>query len=701
MPKAFAHLLSPGRIGTLQTRNRIVMSAMGSDLSGEEGRAGDRIVAYYAARAAGGAGLIVTEAVPVAYPSGYSRPHALALADEVQRQAARALVAAVQRHGARIAMQLNHHGPLAKRDMLSGQPLLVPSEPEPGPRARQPYLPDEADIVRRQWAGAPPVTYTALSRQDIAALLDHYAEAARHVRDVGADAIEIHAAHGFLLSSFLSPRSNRRTDDYGGSTQARARLLLEVIRAVRDGAGIGFPIWCKLDTQEHDTPGGITLADAIETARLAQAEGIAAIMASCNANLANPTALTRSNIPDEHEWMVGNATALRKALDIPVITAGRIGFARANALVRRGAVDFIAFGRPMLADPDFPNKLAGNREADVRPCVYCYACISQLSFDEPVKCAVNPATGREAEVRVVPATRPFRIAVAGGGPAGLEVTRRLALAGHHVSLFDTGAELGGTLRFAALAYPPNEKLLRWLTSGVQHASVDVRLRHRFDAVDALRLRPDAIVLATGMVIAQSDIPGAELPHVFDGARLRALAAGADPASPMLCALGTIAGWLGVRPGPAGLRRLARVWTPFGRRVVVIGGDLVGLELAEFLSHHGHAVAVVHRHAQPGRGLYLVRRAAVLDRLRRGGVSIITDAQDVRIEDGWVAFRDVGERKIEADSVIIAEATPDHPASPAAFADLRIPVHEIGDRVALGYIEGALASAARVARDIGG
>ncbi|MDI6028939.1 FAD-dependent oxidoreductase [Corticibacterium sp. UT-5YL-CI-8] len=699
----FSHLLSPGHIGTLEIRNRIAMPAMGTDLSGERGVAGERIRAYYEARARGGVGLITTEAVPIAFPSGFSRPHAMALQNDEQRAAMRLLTEAVHRHGAKLALQLNHHGPMAKRDLLAGRPLLVPSEPIPRKGdAGAHFIPSEEEQLQPQRAATPPASYRVLTIGDIAELTALYGQAARAAREAGADAIELHAAHGFLLSSFLSPRTNRREDPYGGSTEGRARFLIEVLTEVRRAVGADFPVWCKIDSEEYLVAGGITLADAKVIARLAEAAGAAAIVASTTADPANALALTESNIPDQPQRMFPNAAAIRSGLQIPVIASGRIEPDEADRAIARGEVDFVGFGRKLLADAELAAKLAAGRASDVRPCVYCYACISQLTFDEPVKCAVNADTGHELTRAVQPTSKKLRVAVVGGGPAGMEAARRLCLAGHTVTLFEAGDCLGGTLRFAALAYVPNARLLQWLRRQVAGLPVDVRLGTRPTPDDLRVIGAELIVVATGAIRPPLPIPGAERPHVLSGDDLRSMltdgGGGKARALPLAARLAIAAGRrFGLMRSSATIAAASRVWMPLARNIVIIGSELVGLELAEFLALRGRTVTVLDDQPKPGGGLYVVRRPRVLHELADLGVTLINNAREIAIGVADVSFYDARQmHRIPAGTVIVAKGARGDATAADLYRRAGFPVRQIGDGTGVGYIEGAMADAAELA-----
>lgn len=695
-----AHLLSSGKIGTLTLRNRIVMAAMGSDLSGAGGIAGERIRDYYEARARGGCGMIVTEAVPVLYPSGFSRPHAIAIQNDVQRRGAEQLVRAIQRHGAAVAMQLNHHGPQARRDILEGRPLLVPSLPHAsGSDMDGIWLPEEREARKALQKDAPPIRFQVLCSDDIAALVEAFAAAAAGVRDVGADAIEIHAGHGFLLSSFLSSRTNRRNDQYGGSAENRARFLTEVLRAVRRRVGPDFPVWCKIDAVEHLVGNGITPADASITARLLHDAGASAIGLSASADPARAIALTESNIPHRPEGMIDAVRMVERISDLPIIASGRLAPERASRLIAQGTIDFATFGRKLLADPDMAAKLASGRTAEIRPCMYCYACISQLSFDRPIKCAANPDTAHETSRAVRPAARTLNVAVAGGGPAGMEAARRLALAGHRVTLLEAAPRLGGTMRYAALAYPPNEDLLNWLIREVRQSGADIRLGTRVDAQSLIELQPDLCVVAIGAQRPRVQLPGADRPHALSGDDFRAMMEGerGGAAGYLL----RVAGRLGLTARIDLMRQLSRLWMPLSRDVVIVGSGLVGLEMADFLAHRRRRVRVIDTAPVAGAGLQVIRRARVLHELQTMQVPIVTGCSEIEIGSRHVRFVDGSGamRSVKAGSVILATGTQTNPSLAAALRAHGLRTEEIGDCHRMSYIEGSLEDAAILAASL--
>ena len=482
----FPHLLSPVRIGGLEIRNRIAMAPMGVELGDAEGAVTEGVIAYYEARARGGAGLLITENVSAAYPWGANSEHELAFSDDRYLPGLRELTDRVHAHGAKIAAQLSHHGKVARLDVWQGREMLMPSVG--GFKGEQSMgldlTSEEIEIMSHSMEHLGNAKIREATLDDIERLVEAFADAGERARRAGFDGVELHAAHGYIFSEFLSPAVNLRTDAYGGSRENRARLLCEAIAAVKQRAGADFPVWCRLDATEFRTPGGITLEDAERTAELACEAGADAIHVSAYADGSSAPGFLEAPLVHREAGFVDFATAIKKRVDVPVIAVGRIEPEVAEKLIAEGRVDLVSMARKMLADPEIARKLAEGRPEDVRPCIYCYTCVAQAFFDRPVRCAVNPTTAREAErgeLERSSAPESKYVVVVGGGPAGLEAARVAALRGHRVTLLERGEQIGGSLRFAALAYAPNERLLRWL----EGAGLEARCR------DPKGLRGDA------------------------------------------------------------------------------------------------------------------------------------------------------------------------------------------------------------------
>ena len=595
-------LFSPGKIGGMELRNRLVMAPMVVQLAAENGAVTERTLDYYLRRARGGVGLIIVEASYVA-PGGKAFACQLGIDRDALVPGHVELVEAVHRKGAKIALQI-HHGGARANTGLTGGVLLAPS----------PIAAEGVSTLPR-----------ALTQQEIEDLAERFAHAALRAQRAGYDAVEIHGAHGYLIHGFLSPASNQRSDAYGGSAENRLRFPAMVVRKVREAVGGRFPLLFRMSAE-----GGYGIEEGVQIAHALDTWGVDAIHVSAGGTA--PIGLVpadTSPMARPEGWLVAYADAIKQRVSVPVIVVGEIrhpGFAE-NVLAQ-GKADYIALARPFLADPDWPAKAKAGMGDEIRHCISCDYCRLALMHTRPIRCLVNPEVGREREfAAVVPAAKAKRVVVVGGGPGGLEAARVAALRGHRVVLYERSAVLGGQLPLAVL--PPQKEKIEWLRLGLiaqaRKAGVEFRMSTHFQPEALAQGEADAVVLATGARPRHEQVPGAAADKV-------------------------VSAW-DVLEGAPPLKDQA---------VLVLGGRQMGCETAEFLAERGNRVTLVSRSpaADLAGDVVASYRGPLLARLRRLGVCVHTDCdvREIRGAEAVLVETGGGELTVAADFVILARGS---------------------------------------------
>lgn len=650
-------LASPMQIGSVTLKNRLVMTAMGVAMANPDGTANSRIIAYYEERAKGGAALIIPEFTRVS-DAGPGTLFQLSLTDDKHIEPLSQLVSAVHRHGAKIFIQLHHSGRQSYTALTGGVPLVAPSAIPCG------YCQQET---------------RALKPEEIPRIIDEFVQAARRARTAGADGVELHCTHGYLLHQFLSPYANHRTDAYGGSVENRARIVCEIIRAVKEQCGADYPVTARITADEClDVIGkqgkGIRIEQAIEFCKLFEEAGIDGINVSVGCYETVNAFIEPASFNEG--WRMGYVTAIKNAVSVPVFGNAVIRHPEfAEKMLAEGKTDLISMGRSFLADPEWPCKALEGREDQIRRCISCLRCVETFNNSpttlQPTECSVNARMGRELEFPL-----PFpktgngrRVVIIGAGPAGLECARVLAERGFSPVIFEKENAIGGQLRLAMT--PPHKDKIGWLIEyydkELKRLQVEIRCNTNASEDVIRALNPYAVVVATGSKpIIPNKIPGIHGKNV--------------------CTVGDV---------------LSGRFIPENKNVCVIGSGMTGLETAELLQTHGNHITIVEMADTVAPGAYMGNVADVMQRLQATGTNILLQHKLVAVSDNSITLKtpEGAQNHIQTDCVIlslgvISENALFHTLS-AKFSN----VQKLGDANQIGRIANAVQDGMRFAYNL--
>ncbi|ORU00208.1 NADH:flavin oxidoreductase/NADH oxidase [Anaerovibrio sp. JC8] len=597
----YPKLFSEGRIGPLVLKNRGIMMPMATDLADKDGLVTKRQIKYYQERAKGGLAMIINEYTGVDDVDSIPSIHNLRIARDYHTAAMEGLVDAVHMYDCKIVAQL-HHGGATSNPSFTGRQNLAPSAVP---------IADGRPVPRE------------MTLEDIKRVQDKFLAAVGRCKKAGYDAVELHGAHGYLIAQFFSKYYNRRQDQYGGSAENRARFLTEIIAGIRERYG-NYPVIVRMCGDEM-TPveGFLTLEEGLEIAKELEKAGIDAINIS-NGSARNGDANCEP-FSYKSGWKKHVARAYKEALNIPVIATNTIKDpAFAETLLAEGVCDFVGLGRSQLADPDFMLKAATGKSEEIRQCIGCLYCRERVLRDAmPIRCTVNARAAREIEFEQLARDgKGQTVAVIGGGPAGMEAARILALRDFEVHLFEQSDRLGGTLNIADKPAFKDKltRLTRTMTAQLDSLGVTIRLGQPANIEAIKAIKPRAIIVACGAEPVVPKLPGVDGENVYLAEEVVA---------------GTV--------------------QPKGK-VAVVGTGLTGLETAEMLCSAGHEVALVEMAPEIGPGIFPAIRNDELGRLLvhkpavyAGHKLLFIDGNNITVEN-----MSSGEKiQIEADSVVLA------------------------------------------------
>lgn len=640
----YEKMFSEGKIGKLTLKNRLVMSPMGIGLAELDGSPSEDMLAFYEARAAGGAGLIIPEITRINDVHGVGLLRQLSVTKDRHIEPLSRLAEAVHKHGAKIFIQLHHPGRETVSELIGGAPVVAPSA-------------IMCKFTKQETR--------ALSNEEVKELVSQFVSGAVRVQKSGCDGVELHAAHGYLINQFLSPYTNKRTDEYGGSIENRLRFIAEIIAGIREKCGPDFPIGVRLSVEEFLDKTGVTeeyihIQDGVKISMALEKLGIDVINVSCGIYETGSVCVEPISFPQG--WRHDLIKAVKDHVGIPVI--GNSAFrepAIAEAFLDTGVEDFVGLGRAWLADEEWGKKVLEGREKELCKCISCMRCFESLSeysaVGLPAECAVNPRTAREKKYgAAIYDSEGHKAAVIGGGPGGMSAALTLAQRGIKVTLIEKDSALGGLVNLAK--EPPHKGNMKWVAEyygdALNRYGVDIRLGTEATPELIDSIKPDAVIVATGSApIVPESIPGVHGANVYSVAD--------------------------VLSGKAGLEK---------KNVIVIGAGMTGIETAEYLCAAGNTVTVadmLNKIAADGNGTIV---ADVMGRLNKYGTKFLLEhtLKEINSDSVVLEEKDSGNAKtVPVDAVVLSLGM----RSSKELADvLKVKgyeTHVIGDAVKVGKI----------------
>lgn len=616
-------LFEPLKIGSMEIKNRTFMAPMSLGYESQDGTINETLEAYFLRRAEGGVGCIITDALSVDPATPYLG-NTLCFRSEESILKYKEFTDKVHAYGTKVIPQITHPGPESISSFFGVTPV-----------ASSAYVNSLGQSVR------------ALTLEEISGIIEKYALASYQAKMAGFDGIELHCAHGYmLLGSFLSPMRNKRTDMYGGSLDNRARLLFEVIDAIKEKCGKDFPIILRISGSEKN-PQGNTVDDIIYLVPKLIEHGIDAFEISGGTQYEKPNKIIPCH--GEVEGLnIPEAKKIKKVSSVPVIVVGKNNDPRrAMNYIEKGLVDGVVFGRALIADPDFVNKAEEGKYDEIAPCCACVVgCVGEQTKRRPASCVINPFVGKEAHMKIEPAEHPKKVAVIGGGIGGMACARILKMRGHDVTVYEKENQPGGQMNLACVP-PHKQELSKWivyLNNELNRLDVKVVLNKEISEADIENLGADEIVLATG---AKPFVPNIE----------------------------------GVDENPITAHDILKNKTNIlGGNVLVVGGGMVGMEVCETLHHRAMGplnVTMIEMSDTIGAGLAVNNLKPEMIRLRENNVKMMTNCKLVKIDTEGVHVEHYGQSEILRGITHVVYACGVKPVN-NLVKEYNIPLHSIGD-----------------------
>ncbi len=632
----FPHIFQEGRIGSAVLKNRLIMSLYPTKYA-TESKVNERMVEFYRERARGGVAMIVLDCPCLDYPNAYKGPNEIRIDTPEFEGAVRALLGAIHAEGAKAFMQLNY------------------------PKERT----FDREVPGSKQKGSAWVAPLAriMTTDEAYRVIGIMANGAKRARELEHDGIEVQASYGDFISQLLSPLSNKRTDEFGGSLENRARILTGLIEAVKEKAGRDYPVMVKLVCDEF-VPGGLTLNDATVIARLCEKAGADAILASGGNKATKGMTIPSHYLPAG--VLLPLAKEIKRAVSIPVIAVGKINTPEfAEKALEDGDADFVAMARPLLADPHLPIKAGAGKIEEIRRCLYDLEdCAEKGVKGIGRTCTINPFCGQEYRLKITSAEKKKRVVVVGGGPAGMQAALLASRRGHEVILYEKEGTLGGQLRISSIA--PCKEEMKAALNHMEHmlgkTPVKTILNCAPSKEEILSHNPGAVIIAIGSRPSLPDVSGKDLPSVYD------------------------------------VRTVYENRADTGKNVVIVGGGDIGCETADLLTEKGKSVTIVETLGEPLQRMKEIPKQELLKRLENKNVTILTGTKVTAIETGKVTI-DTGNgirKELSADSVIFSTGSVSADSLAETLKGLVEEVYVVGDAKEPANLGAALRSATAVA-----